>query len=283
MVEDRTPTESQPPLGGQVSVVEAQTPTAQQEEAGLGATLTQDNLEETVITALVDKQQQEPGSTPTEPAKSPTDPTRTPTDLAKSPTESVKTPTELTLTPAVTPTEPPNTTTESTMTPTEPSQTPIAEVTLTAGDSPPSDRAPPPVDQPEPPVGAPFLSELNMQLERKNSDTPPSVTVVIPPPVLPPSAQSSLESEKSGALYTALATFPGSPEENTVSLQEGQLVRVLDQSQVEWWLVVPLTHTGEEEAKQGWVPANFLSALDDPPPSDHDSSVGYASYQPLLQ
>lgn len=272
-------------------MVEAQTPTPQQEEAGLGATLTQDNLEETVITALVDKQQQEPVSTPTEPVKipteaaktptepaqTPTDPTRTPTDLAKSPTESARTPTELTLTstePAVTPTEPPNTSTESTMTPTEPSQPPIAELVLTAGDSPPSDRAPPPVDQPKPPVGAPFLSELSAQLERKNSDTPPSVTVVIPPPMLPPSTQSSLESQKSVALYTALATFPGSPEENTVSLQEGQLVHVLDQSQEEWWLVVPLAHTGEEEAKQGWVPANFLQALDDPPPSDHDSSVG---------
>ena len=261
MVEDKTPTESQPPLGGQVSVVEAQTPTTQQ-EAGLGATLTQDNMQEAVITALVDKQSQKRESVPTDPAKTPTEPAKTPTE------------------PVMTPTEPVMTPTDTAKTPTEPPQPPIVQVMLTADDTPPSDQ--PSEDQPKPPVGGSFIGELKMQLEQKSSDTPPSVTVVIPPPMLLPSTQISLESQKSNILYTALATFAGSPEENTVSLQEGQLVRVVDQSQDEWWLVVPLTHTGEEEAKQGWVPANFLQALDEPPPSDHGSSEGYASYQLLL-
>ena len=291
VAEDRTPTLSQPPLGGQVSVVEAQTPTTQPQRAEMAATLTQGNLQEAVITALIDKQQQRPISTPTEHVKTPTECVKTPTEPVKTPTESAKSPTELgkiPTEPTKTPTEPPTKTptepaktptepakippTESTMTPTEPKM-PTAEVMLTADDTPPSYHAPPPVDQPRPPVSGSFLNELTVKLEQKNTGTHPAVTMVIPPPRLPPSTHSSLESEKSGALYTALASFEGSPEENTVSLHEGQLVHVIDRSQNEWWLVVPLTHTGEE-TKEGWVPADFLQALEDPPPSDHDSSLG---------
>ena len=310
--ENRTPTYTQPPLGGQVSVVEARTPTAQQPQGEeMWVAHTQGNLQEAVITALMDRQQQENMSTlaervktPTEPAKSPTEsvetptepintptePVKTPTDHPKSPTDRAKTPTDRAKTPtepvkgpnefAKSPTEPVKTPTESNLIPTEPS-IPTAEVVLPADDTAPSHHAPPPADQPRPPVGGDFLSELAVQLQKRNAGTQPAVTVLIPPPVLPVSAQVSHESEKSGAVYTALASFEGNPEEHTVSLYEGQLVHVIDCSQNEWWLVAPLTQTGEE-MKEGWAPANFLQALDEPPPSDHESSLGYVAHQYLF-
>lgn len=325
MDENRTPTDTQPPLGGQVSVVEAHTPTAQHPQGEvMWVTRTQDNLQEAVITALMDTQQQENMSTlaervktPTEPAKSPTEPVETPTEPVKTPTEPINTPTEPVKTPAdhpksptalvktptdrpktptdrpktptdraktptdraKTPTEPVKTPTESILIPTEPS-IPTA-VVLPADDNAPSHHAPPPAEQPRPPVGGDFLSELAVQLQKRNAGTQPAVTVLIPPPVLPVSAQVSHESEKSGVVYTALASFEGSPEEHTVSLYEGQLVHVIDCSQNEWWLVAPLTQTGEE-MKEGWAPANFLQALDEPPPSDHESSLGYVAHQYLF-
>ena len=277
-------------------MVEAQTPTTQPQGKELGGTLTAGDLQETVVTALLDRQQQESMGastehvkTPTESAKSPTERVKTPTEQvttptepAKSPTERVKTPTEQVTTPTEpaksptermkTPTEPVKTQNES-MTPTEPEDA-TAEVLLGPDDSPSSHHTPPPANQPRPHVGGDFLNELTMQLERKKTDAPPAVTVIIPPPMLAPSAQSSLESQKSsGLFYSALANFEGSPEEHSVSLQEGQLVQVVDRSQTAWWLVIPLTPSGEE-LQEGWVPANFLQAVEDPPPSDHGSSLG---------
>lgn len=284
-MEDRTPTLSQPPIWGQVSVVEAQTPTTQPQGKELGATRTQDDLQEAVVTALVDRQQQESMRTPTERVKTPTEPAKSPTERVKTPTEQVVTPTEPAKSPTElvkTLTEPVKSQTESTMTPTEPEKA-TAEVLLPpAHDSPPARHTLPPANQPRPHVGGDFLNELTMQLERKKADAPPAVTVIIPPPMLTPSAQSSLESQKSlGLLYTALANFEGSPEEHSVSLQEGQLVQVVDHSQTSWWLVVPLTPSGEE-LKEGWVPANFLQAVEDPPPSDHGSSLGYVSHRLVI-
>ena len=282
-------------------MVEAQTPTTQPQGKELGGTLTPGDLQETVVTALLDRQLQESMgtsaervktpteqvTTPTEPAKSPTELVKTPTERVKTPTELVKTPTEQVTTPTEpaksptelvkTPTEPVKTQIESTMTPTEPKDA-TAQVLLASDDSPPSHHTPPPANQPRPHVGGDFLNELTMQLERKKTDAPPAVTVIIPPPMLTPSAQSSLESQKSsGLFYTALANFEGSPEEHSVSLQEGQLVQVVDRSQTAWWLVVPLTPSGEE-LQEGWVPANFLQAVEDPPPSDHGSSLGYVCF-----
>ena len=275
MVEDRTPTLSQPPIWGQVSVVEAQTPTTQPQGKELGGTLTAGDLQETVVTALLDRQQQESMGTSTEHVKTPTESAKSPTERVKTPTEQVTTPTEPAKSPTErmkTPTEPVKTQNES-MTPTEPEEA-TAEVLLGPDDSPSSHHTPPPANQPRPHVGGDFLNELTMQLERKKTDAPPAVTVIIPPPMLTPSAQSSLESQKSsGLFYTALANFEGSPEEHSVSLQEGQLVQVVDHSQTAWWLVIPLTPSGEE-LQEGWVPANFLQAVEDPPPSDHGSSLG---------
>ena len=258
-----------------MSVVEAQTPTTQPQGKELGGTLTEGDLQETVVTALLDRQQQESMGASTEHVKTPTESAKSPTERVKTPTEQVTTPTEPAKSPTErmrTPTEPVKTQNES-MTPTEPEDA-TAEVLLGPDDSPSSHHTPPPANQPRPHVGGDFLNELTMQLERKKTDAPPAVTVIIPPPMLAPSAQSSLESQKSsGLFYTALANFEGSPEEHSVSLQEGQLVQVVDCSQTAWWLVIPLTPSGEE-LQEGWVPANFLQAVEDPPPSDHGSSLG---------
>ena len=256
-------------------MVEAQTPTTQPQGKELGGTLTAGDLQETVVTALLDRQQQESMGTSTEHIKTPTESAKSPTERVKTPTEQVTTPTEPAKSPTErmkTPTEPVKTQNES-MTPTEPEEA-TAEVLLGPDDSPSSHHTPPTANQPHPNVGGDFLNELTMQLERKKTDAPPAVTVIIPPPMLTPSAQSSLESQKlSGLFYTALANFEGSPEEHSVSLQEGQLVQVVDHSQTAWWLVIPLTPSGEE-LQEGWVPANFLQAVEDPPPSDHGSSLG---------